>query len=124
MKISIFSHLFALFAFLFLTILPVSAQNADEFVGLRFVCLNQARCNGDNDCSAKNDHRTELTTRADVKGIANDPNTYLTECLEIDVNGVPKTVCTTGNSDLDRELFCTPENASSDQCDHLKILKD
>ncbi len=112
------------FIFLFLLTIQVNAQDPAEFEGLRFVCLNQTRCRAEGDCSTINLHRTKLTTRAEVKGIANDPNTYVTECLEIDQGGVPKTVCTTGNATLDKELFCGDPNSSDPQCDHLQILKD
>lgn len=106
--------------------MQVNAQDPSEFQGLRFACVEQTRCDSSEVCMNKNKnvHRVRLTTRADVKGIPNDPNTYLTECLEIDEGGVPKTVCTTGDSTLDKELFCGDPASTDPQCDHLQILKD
>ncbi len=128
MKTNFISYLFASFLLLFLVTSSVHAQDPADFQGLRFACLNQKRCDQKEDCSIRqhSSHRVLLTMRDDVKGIPNDPNTYITECLEVDSdsNGVPETVCTTANSALDKELFCGDANSTDPQCDHFQILKD
>ena len=54
---------------------------------------------------------------------------YIVECIhnsgaDINGDGTADKVCTTGNSTLDKTLFCADENATSPNCDRLTVLKN
>ena len=112
--------------FVFLFIPPqIFAQNTDS--GLRFSCLEAVSCVQQNsNCTVKSIHRARLSPSASAKAVPNDINTYVTECLDVDSdnNGIPETMCTTGNSTLDKELFCDDANSTDPLCDHYTLMKD
>ena len=43
---------------------------------------------------------------------------------DLDGDNQPDPVCTTGNSTLDKELFCGDPNATGESCDRVKILQE
>ncbi len=116
-----------LFVSLFFFILPISAQDDVNPAGISgkgpsFACLDLSWCIEDGICSIKSKHRVKLTTSTQ-KGAPNS-DAYVAECFD----SVPGygTLCTTGNSDLDKELFCTEEQIANGDpvCDRFNILKE
>ncbi|MFA9289265.1 MAG: hypothetical protein ACEQSA_05305 [Weeksellaceae bacterium] len=120
-----------LFGFLFLFLVkPTYAQ--DAVPALRFVCLDLQWCNdlAPEACGfipgQHRGHRGLLRSSNQAKAVPNSNETYITECLDVDTNAdsIPEVVCTTGNSTMDKKLFCGDENATSPECDHLSILQN
>ncbi len=70
-----------------------------------WVCLNVVKCNEDPQkvCSGKGvkGHRARLTTKSEASVLANDPNTYIIECVATDKGQI----CTTGSSATDQIVF-------------------
>ena len=117
-----------LFTFFFLFSFTVLAQDDVNPEGLSgkgpaFACLDIAWCVNDGACSVKNVHRARLTT-SDQTGTPNS-EAYIAECFDnIEIDGNVQSVCTTGNSELDKELFCTPEERNNPACDRYQVLQD
>ncbi len=89
--------------------------------GPAFICLDAEWCKENNNCSVPNVHRTRLTTTS-TKGAPNSV-AYIAEC----VDGVPgKTgpVCTTGNDDIDKMLFCSEaDRETNPECKRYSFLQ-
>ncbi|PIZ65179.1 hypothetical protein CO051_05455 [Candidatus Roizmanbacteria bacterium CG_4_9_14_0_2_um_filter_39_13] len=107
--------LFGLFLFAFVPEIHAQPLQSSGFLAS---CFDMQYC-GEGACpSGKTQvHRMALSTTTH-KAVAS-ATTYVLECIEAD----PDPICTTGNSELDVELFCpdtskmTPQQVT-DQCDH------
>ncbi len=90
---------------LFLIPQAVSAQQS-QTTGFRAVCLEPHRCNHeDAGCSVQSGHRVRLYSKTNK--LTPNSEAYLIECVSYTLdNNPPKFVCTTANSNLDKEAFC------------------
>lgn len=125
--------LLTLFFSLFFSLYPVSAQDDVNPSGLSgqgpgFICLDMKSCRDKGACTSGsgNGHRVSLST-TDTNGAPNSV-AYVAECFDniddpYDGSTVTKTVCTTGNSELDKQLFCLPGDTSQ-SCDRYKVLQE
>ncbi len=112
---------------LFVPFARVNAQAASsELPGLQYSCLETTFCKRSDVCSLKHSHRVQLESTTDFKMVAGSKDTYLTECLDIPnaATGVPETICTTGSSDLDRELFCGADNPDPNACNFAQQVAE
>jgi len=110
---------FGLFLFVFVPGIHAQPQNKS---GFKPVCLDAQWCRDVNCPSgAKHVHRSALST-TNFKAVPSSPS-YILECVEAD----PDPICTTGNSELDIELFCPDKSKMNDeqieqQCNHYGKL--
>ncbi len=121
-------HMLSLLTFFLLLFVPIhSAQAQETLPGLQYSCLSANWCIEDGaECSNKHVHRVQLTTDDEFKAAPSSSEAYVTECLEL-VNATtntPETICTTGSSDLDKDLFCGPDNPDPAACDFYTELKN
>ena len=120
-------RLVSLLTFLLLFIPFSKTQAQDALPGLQYSCLQAQWCiNDDVDCSTNHVHRVELSTDPKFTATPSSPEAYVTECLEI-VNpnsNTPETICTTGSTVLDQELFCGADNPDPASCDFFTQLKN
>lgn len=120
-------RLVSLLTFLLLLI-PFSKVNAQETLpGLQYSCLQAQWCTDDDaECSTNHVHRVQLTTDPEFTATPSSPEAYVTECIEV-VNAAtntPETICTTGSTALDQELFCGADNPDPSSCDFFTELKN
>jgi len=105
---------------------PLSAVRAEETPpGLQYSCLKTEWCINSQNCSSNHVHRVKLSTDKDTSAAPSSQESYITECIEIvdPTSNTPKTVCTTGSSDLDKELFCGSSNPDPSSCDFFQKLQ-
>ncbi len=118
------SYLLLLFGLLLFVFVPQIHAQAQITTGLRFVCLDAQWCKDAACPSGKTHvHRTALSSTT-TKAVTSS-KTYITECVDVD----GEVICTTGNRELDIELFATVDTtnlseAEKDQWDHLKVLQN
>lgn len=90
--------------------------------GPAFMCLDMESCEDSNNCSKADDHRVKLTT-TQSKGSPNSV-AYVAECID-GVPGKDSPICTTGNSEIDRMLFCAEADRNvNPECDRFTFLKN
>lgn len=105
----------------------VSAQDDVNPTGLSgqgpaFVCLDFEWCNEEGTCSTRNTHRTKVMT-SESRGTPNSV-AYIAECLD-NIPGEVGPLCTTGNSEIDKELFCTATDRDiNPKCDRFTYLNE
>ncbi|HRN70903.1 MAG TPA: hypothetical protein PLS49_07030, partial [Candidatus Woesebacteria bacterium] len=119
--------LFMVFFLSFLFIANIDAQDTTNPQGITdqgpaFVCLDTTWCKDNNQCSVANIHRTRVST-SQSKGAPNSV-AYVAECLD-NIPGKNGPVCTTGNSEIDKMLFCAEADRNTNpECDRYKFLQD
>jgi len=131
-------YIILLFGLFLLAFVPEIHAQPQQSSGLRFACLDAEWCNNATCPSGSSHvHRTALSNSAETSKKAVPGKTYITECVEVKgfITGPyglsGDIICTTGNSDLDKELFCDVavgttgglSQAQLDQCDHYARLK-
>jgi hypothetical protein len=95
-------------------------------VGVRFSCLKAEICQNDTVCTTKDSSRVKITSDTDTRALPSDKKAYIMECVEFPTPTAEglTSICTTGNSTLDKELFCNDAQSTDLQCDHLSLLKE
>lgn len=120
-------RLVSLLTFLLLLI-PFAKTHAQEALpGLQYSCLQAQWCIDDGvSCSSKHVHRVELSTDPKFTATPSSAEAYVTECIEVvnQATNTPETICTTGSTALDQELFCGADNPDPSSCDFFTQLKD
>ena len=124
----------------------VEAQETDESslntvpATMQFSCLEGVNCGRNaGTCTSNDPLRVRLNTK-NVTGARNS-EIFITECIRVDNNKIKvngelvnstapdsddntSVLCTTGNSELDRELFCEESFRDHPLCDRLNVLKE
>jgi|GEM_PF-1931112 len=131
MKSSYFSFGFAVLLFLvFGTFGSIDAQVTNKILK-KYGCIDAVLCNSTDANYSRNDncpanqsdehdvypHRSRVFNTTPL-----DPNAmvYVTECIETG-NGY---ICTTGSSELDKQVFCPGVAQPTADCDHYQLLRD
>jgi len=120
-------RLVSLLTFLLILIPFSKAQAQEALPGLQYSCLQAQWCVDDGaDCSLKHVHRVSLSTDPKFTATPSSSEAYVTECLEIvnEATNTPETICTTGSTALDQELFCGADNPDPAACDFFTQLKN
>lgn len=116
--------------FVFLTFFLVaplfSAHAQNTLPGLQYSCLQTEWCLNSQSCTTNHVHRVRLSTAEGTKATPSSQKSYVTECIEVVDPGTntPTSICTTGDSTLDKELFCGPGHANPAVCDFYAQLQN
>ncbi|MCA9371883.1 hypothetical protein KC726_03215 [Candidatus Woesebacteria bacterium] len=95
-----------------------TVRAAETFNGFRFVCMDQYYCDDQENrpenggkCWGEGYYTHRMHLESNVSFEVSDDEIYITECVEVPVQE-DSTVeyCTTGDPNLDSQLFCTPED--------------
>ncbi len=126
-------HALLFLSLLGLAILLPTQSIAQEPLGFGYACLQTELCKtpgateSNPKCSTGYGHRVLLTTHPNFKPGANKDKAYVTECFDLVIpaeTGTLQTVCTTGSSELDKELFCPGKQRDDATCDKLGLLQN